>query len=85
VRQIVERDDVPVMFERAADDQAAITRAWAELEDAVGSPRGRRFYGVFDPAGREYRACVELREGDHLRGRGWSAARSPAAVTYASG
>ena len=61
---IVERGDVAVMFRRAADEQAAITRAWAELEEAVGSLRGRKFYGVFDPTSREYRACVEVGDGD---------------------
>jgi hypothetical protein len=64
---MVERSDVPVMFKRCTDEQAAITRAWAELEQAVGSLRGRKFYGVFDPVGREYRACAELREGDDPR------------------
>jgi hypothetical protein len=61
---LVERDNVRVMFMRASAEQAAITRAWAELEEAVGSLRGRRFYGVFDPTSREYRACVEVRDGD---------------------
>jgi hypothetical protein len=61
---VVERDDVCVMFRRASDDQADITRAWSELEDIVGSLRGRKFYGVFDPRANEYRACVELRDGD---------------------
>jgi hypothetical protein len=61
---IVERGDVPIFFTRAADEQPAITRAWTELEQAVGSPRGRKFYGVFDPTSREYRACVEAHAGD---------------------
>jgi hypothetical protein len=61
---IVEREDVPVLFRRAADEQAAITRAWSELEAAVGSLRGRRFFGVFDEAAHEYRACVQRRDGD---------------------
>jgi hypothetical protein len=61
---IVARDDTIVMFRRGADEQQAITRAWAELEDRVGSLRGRKFYGVFDAARKEYRACVEMREGD---------------------
>lgn len=61
---IVDRDDVRVMFTRASDEQASITRAWSELEEVVGSLRGRKFYGVFDPKNNEYRACVELRDGD---------------------
>ena len=61
---IVERDDAPVMFRRAADEQSSITRAVREVEGAVGSLRGRKFYGAFDPDGREYRFCVGLVEGD---------------------
>lgn len=52
------------MFVRTADDQPSITRAWAELEESVGSLRGRKFYGLFDPLSREYRACVERRLAD---------------------
>jgi hypothetical protein len=61
---VVERAAVPIMFKRAADELPAITRAWSELEERVGSLRGRKFYGVADPMSREYRACVELRDGD---------------------
>ena len=52
------------MFRRAADEQQAIARAWAELEDLVGSLRSRKFYGVFDEQAHEYRGCVQLREDD---------------------
>ena len=34
---LVERDDVAVMFKRVADEQTAISRGWAEVEQAVGS------------------------------------------------
>jgi hypothetical protein len=61
---IVERANTAVMFTRGADEQQAITRAWSELEDRVGSLRGRKFYGVFDAKNDEYRACVQLREDD---------------------
>lgn len=61
---VVERDEVAVMFRSAADEQEAITRAWNDLEAAVGSLHGRRFFGVFDEVRHEYRACVELRAGD---------------------
>ena len=67
---IVERADVPVMFKRAADEQAAITRAWVELEAAVGSLHGRKFYGTFDPTSRQYRACVEVHDGDDAEALG---------------
>ena len=61
---IVEREEIPVMFRRTTDAQEAITRAWAEVEAAVGSLRGRKFYGAFDPTTGEYRVCVQLQEGD---------------------
>jgi DNA gyrase inhibitor GyrI len=68
---VVAREDVTVMFKRVSDEQSAITRGWAELEEAVGSLRGRKFYGVFyDPAladgNAEYRVCVQIRDGDDL-------------------
>jgi hypothetical protein len=61
---VIERPDVPVMFVCTAADQPSITRAWAELEEAIGSLRGRKFYGLFDPVRHDYRACVERRSGD---------------------
>src|SRR5262245_57105437 len=61
---IVEREDVRMMFKRTADEQEAITRAWAELEAAVGPLTGRKFFGTFDPSTREYRVCVQWRDGD---------------------
>jgi hypothetical protein len=60
----VERDDVAVMSTRVTDDQSGITRGWAELETAVGSLRGRKFYGAFGAPSGEYRACVQLLKDD---------------------
>ena len=59
----IERDDIAVQFVRGRDELADIRRAWNELE-AVVALRGRHFYGAFDAAANEYRACVEVREGD---------------------
>ncbi len=61
---LVERDDMAVMFRRVADDQSGITRGWAELEAAIGSLRGRKFYGAFGAPSGEYRVCVQLLEDD---------------------
>jgi hypothetical protein len=61
----VERNEIAVQFVRGLDELADIRRAWAELEAAVALC-GRRFYGAFDPAASDYRACVEVREGDEL-------------------
>jgi hypothetical protein len=62
--RVVERDEVAVMFKRVSDEQTAISRGWADVEEAVGSLRGRKFYGVFDETQGEYRVCVQVREGD---------------------
>jgi hypothetical protein len=51
------------MFKRVADEPTAIGRGMAELEEALGSLRGRKFYGAFDESD-EYRASVQFREGD---------------------
>jgi len=61
---LIERNDVRVMFKRVADEQSAISRGMVELEEAIGSLRGRKFYGAFDASGSEYRVCVQLREDD---------------------
>jgi hypothetical protein len=61
----VERDEIAVQFIRVPDGLANIRRAWDELE-AVVPLRGRHFYGAFDPVANDYRACVEVGEGDEL-------------------
>jgi hypothetical protein len=61
----IDRDEIAVQFVRVPDGLEHIRRAWDELE-AVVLLRGRHFYGAFDPVANEYRACVEVREGDEL-------------------
>ena len=61
---LVDRDDVSVMLRRVPDEVPAIRRAWSEMERALGSLRGRKFYGSFDPTTNEYAVCVVLRQGD---------------------
>jgi hypothetical protein len=61
----VERDEIAVQFVRVPDGIENIRRAWDELE-AVVALRGRHFYGAFDPVANDYRACVEVRDGDEL-------------------
>lgn len=56
---VVVRNEVLVMFLRSKD----IQRGWARLEELVGT-RGRKFYGALDVPTGEYRACVEMRQGD---------------------
>ena len=59
----VERAEIEVMFARCDDEPAAMRLAWERLEALVGL-RGRKFFGAFDPSTREYRVCVEVRDGD---------------------
>jgi len=61
----IERDEIAVQFVRGRDELADIRRAWNELE-AVVALGGRRFYGAFDAVANDYRACVEVREGDEI-------------------
>jgi hypothetical protein len=81
--EVVERDEVAVMFRRVADEQSAITRGWAECEQAVGSLRGRKFYGAavegaFQGSGDgEYRICVQLRDGDDPAALGFEVGTLP--------
>jgi hypothetical protein len=59
----IEREEIAVQFVRVPDGLDEITRAWNELE-AVVALRGRHFFGAYDPLADDYRACVEVREGD---------------------
>jgi hypothetical protein len=59
----VEREEIAVQFVRVPDGLDEIGRAWNELE-AVVTLRGRHFFGAYDPVADDYRACVEVREGD---------------------
>jgi Integron-associated effector binding protein len=61
----VEREEIDVQFVRVPDGLEHIRRAWDQLE-AVVALGGRHFYGAFDPVANDYRACVEVREGDEL-------------------
>lgn len=64
----VEREDTLVMFVGAEGDprivSGAAQRAFSELESRLGTLRGRRFFGVFNPASSEYLACVQRKDGD---------------------
>lgn len=62
---VVEREPIDVQYVSAADEIEDIRRAWDELESII-ELHGRRFYGAFYPATKEYRACVQLRDGDAL-------------------
>ena len=72
----VERDEVAVMFIRTPDDVMAFGPAFERLEQLVGM-RGRKFYGAFYPREREYRACVEVKEGDDPQALGLESGTLP--------
>jgi hypothetical protein len=72
---IVERDAVPVMFKRVADEQVAIGEGIAEVEAAIGSPRGRKCYGAFKNG--EYLVCIQTRKGDDPEAIGLEAGSLP--------
>jgi predicted transcriptional regulator YdeE len=61
----IEREEIAVQFVRGRDELEDIRRVWSELEASV-ELCGRRFYGAFDAAANDYRACVQVREGDDL-------------------
>ena len=58
----VERAETEVMYLPTADEPVDMRRGWERLEAVVGL-RGRKFFGAFDPSTREYRVCVQVREG----------------------
>ena len=60
---LVERAETQVMFLRTEDEPVGMRRGWERLEALVGL-RGRKFFGAFDASTREYRVCVQVREGD---------------------
>lgn len=72
----VERPEVSVMFLEVADEPSDISRGWRELEDLLGSLRGRKFLGTFDHGGT-YRVCVQLRAGDNADALGLRTATVP--------
>lgn len=72
---IVDRDTIQVMFKRVADEESAIGQGIAQVEDAIGSLRGRKCYGAFENG--EYRACVQVRDGDDAAAIGLEAGELP--------
>lgn len=77
VPDLIERTAIPVMFVRAVDDPAAIRLAWATLEERLGALEGRKFFGAFDVATSEYRACVQIRDRDDPAAFGFESATLP--------
>ncbi len=81
----VDREEVRVMFRRTAPEQEAITRTWSEVEAVIGSLRGRKFYGAFDPATNEYLVCVQRRDDDAPEALGLEEKTLPAGGMHAGG
>ena len=72
----VERDPVDVMFIRTKDDVAEFGPAFQRLEELVGT-RGRKFFGAFNARANEYRACVQVKEGDDAKALGLESGTLP--------
>jgi len=72
----VEREQVDVMFIATRDDPAEMGPAWGRLETLVGT-RGRKFFGAFYPATKEYSVCVQLKDGDDPNALGLEAGSLP--------
>jgi len=72
----VEGDEIAVMFIRTPDDVEAFGPAFERLEQLVGL-RGRKYYGAFYPHEKEYRACVEVKEGDDAQALGLESGTLP--------
>src|SRR5262245_55906077 len=53
------------MLRHVPDEVPAIRRAWREVERALGSLQGRKFYGSFDALTERYAVCVVSRPRDH--------------------
>jgi hypothetical protein len=72
----VDHEEVAVLFIRTADDVAEFGPAFQRLEEVVGL-RGRKYYGAFYPREKEYRACVEVKEGDDPQALGLESGTLP--------
>jgi len=72
----VERPEIEVLYLRTKDDPAAIGHGFERLEATIGL-RGRKFFGAFHPATREYWACVQAQEGDDPAALGLESGRLP--------
>jgi hypothetical protein len=58
-------DELPVLVvAKDGDPSEAAGQAFSELETALPSLRGRRFYGYYEPDARRYFACVVVQDGD---------------------
>ena len=62
------RSDVAVLYVPAEHGPVGAADAFTQLEEALGGPRGRRFFGWLQSA--DYRARVVRRDGDDARALG---------------
>jgi len=60
-------DELPVLVvAKDGEPGEAAGAAFSELEAALPSLRGRRFYGYYEPSARRYFACVVAQDDDAL-------------------
>jgi len=58
------------MCVKAAGSTKGAGEAFKRLESKIPTMKGRRFYGTFNPFTDEYRACVQVREGEDAESMG---------------
>ena len=61
----VEREPIDVWYV-AVESVDEAPAAFQAIESTLGTLRGRKFYGAFDPGSGEYRACVQVAPGEDL-------------------
>jgi hypothetical protein len=62
-------DELPVLVAAKEGDPGEVAgAAFSELEAALPSLRGRRFYGYYEPDARRYYACVVAQSDDDALG-----------------
>jgi DNA gyrase inhibitor GyrI len=57
-------EPIRVMYVKATGGTAGASQAFEALESKLLTMRGRKFYGTYNPLTGEYRACVQVAEGE---------------------
>ncbi len=62
---MIERTDLPVMYQQSENGIATAYLAVEAIEAKLPTLRGRKCFGVFFPESGEYRSCVSILEGEN--------------------
>jgi hypothetical protein len=66
-------EPIRVLSVEADGGTKGASQAFEKLESKLQALRGRRFYGTYNPLTDEYRACVEVVEGEDAKALGLDA------------